>query len=238
MLNTTIRLSHLIPKLDDPQEVVNQVGDALKRFDLATVIFYRPPRRRDDWPSYCIGQNVFWNSPEGQTQWPEFARNCQERGTSALSEMTWRTNVPFTIGECRQEIASSRGAWSLDFHADHGRHDGLLLACGNWCGLIASSKPLHLSVQNRSYLLYLGNIMAQQFDALTAKRKPSLLTLRELETLQLLSHGLTHEMIASKMGVKESTIETNIERAQVKLGTRNQTHSVATAICRGLIRCR
>ena len=58
---------------------------------------------------------------------------------------------------------------------------------------------------------------------------------RETEALSAVAHGLgTHE-VAERLGVKDTTARTHIERAREKLGASNRAHAVALAIRRRLI---
>ena len=61
------------------------------------------------------------------------------------------------------------------------------------------------------------------------------LTTRELEVLQLLAEGLSHEAIASRLEIGSETVRTHARKAAGRLGARTRTQAVASAIRLGLI---
>lgn len=63
----------------------------------------------------------------------------------------------------------------------------------------------------------------------TAERKDIKLSPRELETLQLLSQGLSYEQVAEKMGVTISTVQSNVRSLYRKLNVKSHTQAVTVA---------
>ncbi|MCB9686447.1 MAG: response regulator transcription factor [Alphaproteobacteria bacterium] len=61
------------------------------------------------------------------------------------------------------------------------------------------------------------------------------LTPREVEVLGLVADGLTGPQIAERTGLSRSTVNTHVEHAREKLGTRTRTEAVAVAVRRGLL---
>lgn len=59
------------------------------------------------------------------------------------------------------------------------------------------------------------------------------LTPREIQVLSLAGDGHTNNQIGIALGVDLSTVKTHLERVYEKVGTRNRTVSVATALRRG-----
>jgi DNA-binding CsgD family transcriptional regulator len=65
--------------------------------------------------------------------------------------------------------------------------------------------------------------------------RPAALTDRELQTLRLVSRGMTEEDIARELGISPKTVGNHKRRIYAKLGVRTQTHAVATALRHGLL---
>lgn len=61
------------------------------------------------------------------------------------------------------------------------------------------------------------------------------LTVAEIETLRCLCAGMSHAEAAQALGVAVPTVKVRVEKARGKLGARNATQAVATAIRRRLI---
>ena len=64
---------------------------------------------------------------------------------------------------------------------------------------------------------------------------PSILSRREGEILELLSHGLTGESIARRLILSSETVKTHIRNAMVKLEASTRVHAIAIAIRSGYI---
>lgn len=59
---------------------------------------------------------------------------------------------------------------------------------------------------------------------------------REREVLQLMSTGKNNKAISAAMGVTESTVKFHVNNILTKLGVRDRTHAVITALKRGIIK--
>ncbi|HEY4238336.1 MAG TPA: response regulator transcription factor [Kofleriaceae bacterium] len=71
--------------------------------------------------------------------------------------------------------------------------------------------------------------------AIPARATPSPLTARELEVLRLMAGGYSNREIADALGAAEGTIKNHASSVLAKLGVRDRTRAVLTAIERGLI---
>ena len=69
----------------------------------------------------------------------------------------------------------------------------------------------------------------------TRQPYPEALTRRELEVLELLSHGLTNREIARSLFVSESTVRAHLRTVTQKLGVHNRVHAVARAMELGMV---
>jgi ATP/maltotriose-dependent transcriptional regulator MalT len=77
----------------------------------------------------------------------------------------------------------------------------------------------------------LGTFLAHRRGVL----RPSRLTRRELEVLQLAAQGLAGHEIKSRLLLSHSTVKTHFEHIYLKLGVPNRVAAVATALRQGLI---
>lgn len=66
-------------------------------------------------------------------------------------------------------------------------------------------------------------------------RDPSALNERELEILQILSHGRSTKEVAEQAFLSEETVKTYLKQIFRKLGVRDRTEAVAEAFRRGLV---
>ncbi|MEA2455214.1 MAG: hypothetical protein QOI45_1476 [Thermoleophilaceae bacterium] len=83
-----------------------------------------------------------------------------------------------------------------------------------------------------------ANVNAERLrsrDAEPGTMGPPSVTPRELEVLNLASHGLTSAEIASALAVTAATIKTHLENIYPKLGVSDKAAAVATALRHGLI---
>jgi DNA-binding CsgD family transcriptional regulator len=79
---------------------------------------------------------------------------------------------------------------------------------------------------------------AQRLRLRVTRSRPSeapSLTPREVEVLQLASHGLTYSAIAEQLAVSAATIKTHLENAYPKLNVSDKAAAVAAALRHGLI---
>ena len=67
------------------------------------------------------------------------------------------------------------------------------------------------------------------------RRRPSRLSPREREVLQLLADGLTGEQVAERLALSSATVRVHIRNATTKLGAATRAQAVAVALARGEI---
>ncbi|WP_086819391.1 response regulator transcription factor [Allokutzneria sp. NRRL B-24872] len=65
-------------------------------------------------------------------------------------------------------------------------------------------------------------------------KTPSL-TAREVEVLGLVAKGLSNPDIATSLGIGEATVKTHLLRSYEKLGVRDRTSAVVTALAKGVL---
>ena len=69
----------------------------------------------------------------------------------------------------------------------------------------------------------------------TTRGNPAGLTVREIEVLALLAHGISNAQLARKLHRSTKTIDHHVSAILEKLGARSRTEAVATALAQGLI---
>jgi DNA-binding NarL/FixJ family response regulator len=61
------------------------------------------------------------------------------------------------------------------------------------------------------------------------------LTARELDVLRLIAPGNSNKEIAGRLSISEETVKSHITNILAKLGAKDRTHAVTTALKRGII---
>ena len=61
------------------------------------------------------------------------------------------------------------------------------------------------------------------------------LTLREVQMLRLIGHGMTNEEIALELSISQSTVKSGLQRTFDKLGVTDRTNALIVALKRGII---
>lgn len=75
----------------------------------------------------------------------------------------------------------------------------------------------------------IGNKLAARMDC------PEL-SEREREVLALMAQGKNNKALSSELGITENTIKFHVTNVMTKLGVRDRTHAVITALQRGIVR--
>lgn len=78
-------------------------------------------------------------------------------------------------------------------------------------------------------------LVAAHLHAIASAPPQVRLSPRELEVLELASHGKKIEEIALELHISRETVNTFLLRASAKLGVKGKTHAVATALRAGLL---
>jgi len=63
----------------------------------------------------------------------------------------------------------------------------------------------------------------------------SLLTLREVDVLQLIAEGNANKLVADRLEITEDTVKAHVRNILSKLGANDRTHAVTIALKRGII---
>jgi DNA-binding NarL/FixJ family response regulator len=63
----------------------------------------------------------------------------------------------------------------------------------------------------------------------------SLLTVREIDVLQLIAEGSANKVVADRLAITEDTVKAHVKNILSKLGANDRTHAVTIALKRGII---
>jgi len=97
---------------------------------------------------------------------------------------------------------------------------------------IGAGERVFTPEQERVAVSELGRLARQARESSGVR---SSLTERELEILELVSHGLTVKQVASRIGLSPRTVETHISKLYRKLGVRNRVQAVSRAAALGIV---
>jgi DNA-binding CsgD family transcriptional regulator len=98
----------------------------------------------------------------------------------------------------------------------------------------AAAEETH-SKQLMRVLSAVGHLLGMFFARRRGELSLSPLTPRELEVLRVMAHGLTVRHAAERLSISPATVKTHLEHIYYKLGVRERTSAVASALRSGLI---
>lgn len=122
-------------------------------------------------------------------------------------------------------VTDQRAGWQIRRAVDAGVRGYLL----HDCSTEELSDAVRCVAEGRRYLSCA--VADQLLDNLTA----AVPTVRELEVLQLIAHGLPNKDIGRRLGIGEGTVKTHVKALLRKLGESNRTAVIAEAFRRGLL---
>jgi DNA-binding NarL/FixJ family response regulator len=97
---------------------------------------------------------------------------------------------------------------------------------------IAEGARVFAPEHERRAMRELGRIVQSARDSL---RTPTLLTTREVEILQLLAEGMTHQVVARRLRISPRTVETHVRKTYRKLGVHNRVQAIREAVSLGVV---
>ncbi len=102
-----------------------------------------------------------------------------------------------------------------------------------YLGLVSVAGPRRaLAAAEKLYLQAISSATLQRAQALTPDLRPTdndAFTLRERETIALLSQGFTDREIGKVLGISALTVHSHVYNARAKVGARSRAHLVAIA---------
>ncbi len=181
---------------------------------------------------------TFWSSPRADAAEFEAATRSLSLslGPDSPPGRAWSTSAP---------------VWTVDASADSGFHrrsaaaaaglhagvafpisaDGRVLGCLEFYG--REVRPF--GDRLRRTLTALGEEMGRFLDRRGFQFRPSSLTPREREILQLAARGRSTPQIAEDLVISQSTVKTHFEKIYDRLGVRDRPAAVAEGFRRGLL---
>jgi len=228
-----------VENLGTPDDVLNKLDDIIsEKTPIRVHGANRFPTKVGDWRRMQVGKNTFVHRdvPQG---WREEYNAFVKRG-HCVGLMTARICLaPFTWTEITRMLDPvGIDRWPFDLAHKHGMRDGYVCPVGGrWVMAFWSPGVLdHSFTQQARGLLYMAaSAAAVRLERLVgheARRIDSraCLTHREQSVLLHASLGETLQETAKALGLGEETVRSHFKKAQVKLGTRNRTHTVAEAL--------
>jgi DNA-binding CsgD family transcriptional regulator len=228
-----------VENLATPDQVLNRLHAIISDNNLIRVLgANRYPTKVGDWRRIELGKNTFVHRevPQGWTEeWTAFVKSGH-----CVGLMTARMCLaPFTWTEITRMLDPvGIDRWTVDLAQKYGMRDGY--ACpvgGRWIVAFWSPRVLdHTFTQQARGLLFMAASAAavhlERLVGYDARRIDSRarLTPREQSVLRHASLGDTSQETAKALGLGEETVRSHLKKAQVKLGTRNRTHTVAEAM--------
>ena len=234
-----IDFSSEVGALATPHEVLDRLNDIVsERSPIQVHGASRFSAKPGDWRRIELGRNVFVHKDvprDWLTEWSAFVANGHPLGLMTLRMCL----APFTWTELSRMLDPiGIDRWPFELGHKHGMRDGYLCPVGGrWVVGYWSPKPLgrNFTQQARSLLLMAACEAAVRLEKLVGddvKRVGSraYLTPREQGVLRQASIGLTVQEVAQALGLGEETVRSHFKKAQIKLGARNRTHTVAEAM--------
>ena len=244
MLKATVQLSADLAHETDPISVLDALQHTVTaRAGVQVLGAWRLAiPKKDDWAAYQLDRNVFYHPDVHSEFWPEYQALAYKYGPDPMFQKAWRNEGPFTFTEAlRTEQPSGDDRWLVELHREHGHRDGFYCPCGRWELMLTSRTVLRTpSSETLAFLFSAAYMVTRQLEqiidhrGLDRRERPSL-SPREVAVLQHLGHGHSVAEIAHALGVDQSTIRTNMGRAQKKLGTRHYPHALCEALRLNLI---
>lgn len=99
-------------------------------------------------------------------------------------------------------------------------------------GQIAGGSRVFAPEHERLAMRELGRLVRS---ARESTRTAPLLTAREVEILQLLAEGMTHQVVARRLRISPRTVETHVRKTYRKLGVHNRVQAIREAASLGVV---
>jgi LuxR family quorum sensing-dependent transcriptional regulator len=233
-----------VEELRTPSDVLDELhAITTGNLTLSVLGAARFPLKSGDWGSIELGKSAFLHKDVPEGWWEEYNSLAQGKfrpvlflAMSGMASCTW-TEVKRML----QPIGIDR--WAEELGLKYGMRDGLTCPVGGrWVVAFWSRKELShvLTQQMRIMIFAAASFAALRLEQLAGPDPNRIgsrgrLTPRELAVLRLMSTGGQCRHVAQELGLGEETIRSHLKKAQIKLGTRNRTHSVAEALRLNLI---
>jgi DNA-binding CsgD family transcriptional regulator len=211
-----IDFSSEVGALTTPHDVLNRLNEIVSpRSPIRVHGASRFSAKPGDWRRIELGRNVFVHKDvprDWLTEWSAFVANGHPLGLMTLRMCL----APFTWTELSRMLDPvGIDRWPFELAHKHGMRDGYLCPVGGrW--VIAFEAAVRLE-----------RLVGDDVKRIGSR---AFLTPREQGVLRQASIGLTVQEVAQALGLGEETVRSHFKKAQIKLGARNRTHTVAEAM--------
>lgn len=240
--SAALRYCGEVAKFMEPIAVLRGLDETLRGIRSVEAInvfgvWYWPSTAPNDVERWVDGKTVFMLASKDLIA--DYLAIVRVRGVAPTTLLARRKSAPFTLTEAMREVRpTGNGRWIITLLRNHGIRDCLYCPYTRWTLAYSSHQPIRIASEARSLLgmaatAAVGRIeKLKHFPAMATKVQ---LSPRELEILQLLSTGLTGNIVGKELGLSARTVHRHIANICKKLGAKNTAHAVAEAIRQGLI---
>jgi PAS domain S-box-containing protein len=181
---------------------------------------------------------AFWSAPDANAAAFEAAtlKLSLQPGSESLAGRAWSTGWPVGTSSAGGDFAFGRRAAA----EDAGLRGGVAFPISDAGAVLGSFEFYGREIRPSSERMYrtlstLGQEIGRFLSRRTTALRPSPLSPREGEVLQLAAHGLSTPEIAKKLVISQSTVKTHFEKLYYRLSVRDRAAAVAEGFRRGLI---
>lgn len=233
LLQRTFDTVDALAKLDEPDAIFALASEQFARFGFSAFVLSRLPRATNDVSPFILMNG--W--PDA---WTERYLEAQHYDQDPLRRHCMSTDQAFSWNEIPAALtADTRAAAVLAEAPAFGLNDGLCVPLHTKFGaggLSLSGAAIEDTPGMRHMVRLLSFYVCEAIER-SDKTRPHIaqLTSRECDVLSWVATGATGPEIAAALGISEYTVADHLKNARVKLGTRNNAHSVAVALRTGQI---
>ncbi len=181
---------------------------------------------------------AFWSAPDANAAAFEAAtlKLSLQPGSESLAGRAWSMGGPVGTSSAGGDFAFGRRAAA----EEAGLRGGVAFPISAGGTVLGSFEFYGREIRPPSERMYrtlstLGQEIGRFLSRRTTALRPSPLSPREGEVLQLAAHGLSTPEIAKKLVISQSTVKTHFEKLYYRLAVRDRAAAVAEGFRRGLI---
>lgn len=233
LLQRTFETVDALAKLDEPDAIFALVSQQFSQFGFSAFVLSRLPRATNDVSPFILMNG--W--PDA---WTERYLEAQHYDQDPLRRHCMSTDQTFSWSEIPKALTGeARAAAVLAEAPAFGLNDGLCVPLHTRFGsggLSLSGAAIEDTPGMRNMVRLLSFYMCEAIERSDRQNSNvAQLTARERDVLSWVAAGATGPEIAITLGISDYTVADHLKNARLKLGTRNNAHSVAVALRTGQI---
>lgn len=233
LLQRTFDTVDALTKLDEPEAIFALASQQFSQFGFSAFVLSRLPHATNDVSPFILMNG--W--PDA---WTERYLEAQHYDQDPLRRYCMSTDQTFSWSEIPRSLTiSARAAAVLAEAPAFGLNDGLCVPLHTRFGaggFSLSGEAIEDTPSMRNMVRLLSFYVCEAIERSDKKRlQVAQLTVRERDVLTWVAVGATGPEIAVTLGISEYTVADHLKNARLKLGTRNNAHSVAVALRTGQI---